>query len=120
MKLGDCLGPAQLEHSHIQRLRAEKIMNVPMGQTGHDLVFDVFLYILPFFSFGWRTCGKLLAEIAWFDIGDDAAVLNSVEVVNDWDMMSERMLGSGKRKDLLSSTAEWAAFRNSSEFMLTQ
>ncbi len=56
---------------------------VPMGQTGHDLRFDVFLYIRPFFSFNWRTRGKQSAQISWFDVRDDTAFLNIVEVVND-------------------------------------
>ena len=54
-----------------------------MGQTGHDLRFDVFLYRVPFFSLDRRTRGKQLAQIAWFDIGDDTAVLNSLVIVND-------------------------------------
>ena len=54
-----------------------------MGQTGHDLRFDVLLYIAPFFSLDWWTRGQQLAQIARFDIGDDTTVLNCVEVVND-------------------------------------
>ena len=87
MKLGDCLDPAQLEHWHSQWPKVEWMV-LPMGQTGHDLRFDVFLYIVPFFSFDRRSRGEQLAQITWFDVGDDTAVLNGVEVINDWAVLS--------------------------------
>lgn len=53
-----------------------------MRQPGHYLGFNVLLDVLPLLSFVGRSGRKKFAEIARGDIGDDAAVLYGVVVVD--------------------------------------
>ena len=41
----------------MQRDSLEDI-STPMSHAGHDLLFDVFLYIFPFLAIFWRARGK--------------------------------------------------------------
>ena len=90
-----------------------------MRQTRHDFRLDVLLYVFPLLPFFRRTFWQEFAKVARLDIGYDATVMYSIKIINYCVTVSEVMYG---RLDiwegLLSSTAECAAFRNSSGFML--
>ena len=59
-----------------------------MRQAWHDLRFNVFLYVGPFFPVFWWATGKKFVKIAWGNIGDDSSTLDCVAVVNYWELVS--------------------------------
>ena len=68
-----------------------------MGEAWHYLSLNVLLYVLPFLAFLWWARGHQFCEVAWFDIGKDAALLNGIVVVDDYTSLSA--MASGPMKE---------------------
>ena len=57
---------------------------LPVGDARHYLGLDVGLDRLPVLAFLRCGGGEDLAQVARFDFGDDVALGDGVEVVDDW------------------------------------
>ena len=81
MKLGEFL------HFRSQLIAVQLIrcnVRIPMCQAGHDLAFDILLYVLPLLAIlGWAR-RKQLGEIAGLDIREDATLLDGIVIVDDY------------------------------------
>lgn len=60
------------------------LVGVPVGHAGHDFRLNVRLDGLPFLGLFGGGGGEQLAEIAGFDVWEDAAVLDGVVVFDDY------------------------------------
>ena len=96
--------------------RLALLSDVPVCQSRHDLGFDIFLNFIPFLTFlGWAGWEKF-SKVARGNVRNHAAFLDGIVIVYDCRVISQKSPGTWG--DLLSSTAECAAARNSSEFIL--
>jgi len=56
---------------------------VPMSQPRHDFRFDILLDGVPSFPMFGRPRRQELLKVAWCDVGQNAAILNVVIIVDD-------------------------------------
>lgn len=87
-----------------------------MCQTRHYLGFHVLLDHFPLLPILRCRRGQQRPQVSRLHIRKHASLLDSFEVINDWDVVIEA--GGCGGIDLLWSMAECAALLNSSEFMM--
>jgi hypothetical protein len=61
-----------------------------MSDSRHDLCLNVGLDGLPFLAFLRSFRWQDLAQVAWFDFGDNIALTDVVKVLRDWLPLSIR------------------------------
>lgn len=62
-----------------------------MGQARLDLLIHILLDLCPLFRFGGRVLGDQGTKVSGVDGGEDSALGEGVEVVQDWKHVCQRI-----------------------------